>query len=239
MQLPEEVAAIIARIIEQTRPTSIFLYGSRARDDFLSRSDYEVGVLYENDEMIEETYLQNMLGPRRRYRIYPYEIDAFTAGSINLPFETSIFIRVVTVGGKTIWGKPIVEHMSLPPITTVSLLREVKFQLGRASDALACFQYGYNQLCSRLFSKSCLWGTRDLVILKLSLFPISYPEIVEASKNIQLGKYDGIVEKALESRFSEKVDYDDLLLNVWYLNQLVEKSILDCYKAEGDKVLVS
>ena len=46
MDIPRTINEVIDRVYSQTKPVSIFVYGSRARGDHLKDSDYEVGVLF-------------------------------------------------------------------------------------------------------------------------------------------------------------------------------------------------
>lgn len=48
----ENLNPIIKSINDLCNPISIFLYGSRSRTDFLSDSDYEIGVLIPKDRYI-------------------------------------------------------------------------------------------------------------------------------------------------------------------------------------------
>lgn len=238
MNLPASLVRTIEVIRTQSRPISIFLYGSRARNDFLQQSDYELGVFYAKEEMISEETLHSMAELPNEYHIYPYEIKSFIAGTLNIPFEESIFIKSMVTCGKTISGEQTIENIDPPPIKVVSLLREIKFQLGRASDAIVCFGSGDKELSARIFMKSCLWGTRCLVILKTGCFPVSYSEIVEKSLSLDLEEYAEMPQKGLVAREIGKIEKSDLLRNVWYLNRLIERQILDLYQKAGDQILI-
>jgi hypothetical protein len=237
VQLPERLAGVIQLITLKTRPVSIFLFGSRARDDFLDLSDYEFGVLYAKDQIPAEVDFRNLI-TQAGCGFYHYEIDAFILGTLDLPFEQSIFIRSAIIGGKTVWGEQIIELMEYPPITVVSLMREIKFQLGRASDALVCFQLGHISTSARLFMKSCLWGTRCLSILKSKDFPISYLAVIEAARKLDLGEYGDLPKKALSARLSSEVEKPDLFRNVRYLSRFIERQILAAYRSSGDCFLL-
>lgn len=236
--LPLELQEMIESVLEMSSPESIFLYGSRSRTDFLPTSDYEVGVFYNEENMADELTLHSNLTPEKRFRIYPYNIADFTSGVFDLPFETSIFLRIVGMSGKTIWGEEVIEKMKLPPITIVSIMREIKFQIGRASDAIVCDRRGDNEFSAELFYKSCLLGTRDLVILNTRRFPVSYKEILADSMALDLCEYANLPLKAYNSRLNKQVDSADLLSNIWYLNRYIEKQIMDTYKKSGDMILV-
>lgn len=221
-----------------SNPVSIFLYGSRARNDYLENSDYEIGILYESDKFIDERTLHSLVPHNKKYRFYPYEINSFIRGSLDIPFESSIFLRMISLKGRTLRGKSIVENFLPPHITVVSLMREIKFQIGRASDSIMLLRLGEDRLGAELFFKSCLWGTRDLIILLKNQFPVSYIDINESSKELDLEVFQGIVNYAYEARISGKVADSNLISNIWYLNRFVEKRILKEYQNFGDKILI-
>jgi predicted nucleotidyltransferase len=232
------IEGIIRKIATLFSPLSIFLYGSRAGDDFLPTSDYEIGILFSADKMIDEVTLQNAIKADKQYRIYPYEVVSFIAGEFDLPFETAIFLKKMSLGAKTIYGEYIVENMINPPITVSSVMRDIKFHIGRASDAIVCSNKGYNDLAAHLFLKSCLLGTTDLIILEKRICPISYKNVWLTSNGLDLKEYGGITDRAYLARTAGTFEKDDLLNNVWFLNRLVERRIVDFYRKEGDIILI-
>ncbi len=234
----KEIDEILDKIESFSNPVSIFLYGSRARNDYLDSSDYEIGVLYEKDKIIDEKTLNLKLACDDKYRIYPYEINEFLLGQLDIPFESSIFLRMVALKGLTLRGQKIIESFSPPAITLVSLLRDIKFQLGRASDSIILSRLGESAMSTKLFYKSCLWGTRNLIILLNNKFPVSYVDINEAASLIDLGEFKKIVDSAYKARIGGEVVFEDLISNVWYLNRFVEKQLLQHYQSFGDKNLI-
>lgn len=232
------IESLISRITTLFSPLSIFLYGSRARDDYLPDSDYEIGVLFSAADMIDESALQGAINADKQYRIYPYEVNSFISGDFDLPFEITIFLKKVSLRGRTIWGKKVIESMETPPVTVVSVMRDIKFQIGRASDAVVCGNLGYDAMASQLFFKSCLLGSKDLIILETRTFPVSYKEILASSKNLNLEEYAGITDKAYLSRTEKVFKNGDLLKNIWFLNRLVERRIIDFYRKNGDAILI-
>ncbi len=235
----DNIKKIIDRVIEHFSPLSIFLYDSRARDDFLPCSDYEIGVLFDKDNMVDECRLQETINADSQFKIYPYELESFISGNFDLPFETAIFLKKVAFRGATLWGDKVIENMQTPPVTVTCVMRDIKFQIGRASDAIVCGNSGYNKIAAQLFFKSCLLGCKDLVILEARTFPVSYKEILYSSKGIDLGEYIGITEKAYKARVSGVFEKNDLLTNVWFLNKFVERRIIETYRKIGDAVLIS
>lgn len=234
----DNVKEIIDRTLEHFAPLSIFLYGSRARDDFLPCSDYEIGILFDRTNMVDECKLQDTINADSQFRIYPYELESFIAGNFDLPFETAIFLKKVAFRGITIWGEQIIENMKTPPVTVTSIMRDIKFQIGRASDAIVCGNSGYDKIAAQLFFKSCLLGCKDLIILETRTFPSSYKEILYSSKNIELQEYGGITDKAYKARVDGTFEKKDLLNNVWFLNKFVERRIIESYRKMGDAVLI-
>lgn len=234
----DNIKKIIDRVVEHFSPLSIFLYGSRARDDFLPCSDYEIGVLFDKKNMVDEVKLKEVVNTDSQFKIYPYESESFISGDFDLPFETAIFLRQITFGGITLWGNKIIESMQIPPVTVICIMRDIKFYIGRASDAIVCGNSGYNKIASQLFFKSCLLGCKDLIILETGIFPISYKEILHISKSIDLKKYSGITDKAYKSRVDGIFTQKDLLDNVWFLNKFVERRIIETYRKTGDAVLI-
>jgi predicted nucleotidyltransferase len=226
------------KILSFSKPTSIFLFGSRARNDYLEDSDYEVGILYESKELVSENILRSRISSDKRYRFYPYEIDSFVRGTLDIPFESTIFLRGISLQGKTLRGEKIIESFSPPPITVVGLLREIKFQLGRASDAIVLHKSGESRLASELFYKSCLLGTRDLIILLDKRFPLSYMDIGESAGNLALGEFKDLVNSAYKVRIGAEVNAENLISNVWYLNRFVERQIWQTYRNQGDRILI-
>lgn len=69
--MDEQLKSLVAEIMEKFNPVSVFLYGSRARNDFLSKSDYEVGVLYFKDKKISRTDLKS-INSNNNINIYPF-----------------------------------------------------------------------------------------------------------------------------------------------------------------------
>lgn len=238
MNLPTDIRTVIEKIVHRTNPVSIFLYGSRARDDYLADSDFEIGVLYRRERATNEIQLRLIVPLTKSIRIYPYILEDFITGDFDLPFETTTFLRLIKNSAITLWGDRVVENFHPPAVTIVSLLREVKFQLGRASDAIVCHRSDNQMLAAEMFYKSCLLGTRDLVILKCRLFPNTYPEIVKSASGLNLKDYSLLVNCALETRLNRSATPENLIRNIWYLNRLVERKIMNRYRKRGDEILL-
>lgn len=67
----QKIIEALERINKETQPLSIFVYGSRARNDFLSKSDYEIGVIYNGENRPTRVELENLYDPQL-LRVYPF-----------------------------------------------------------------------------------------------------------------------------------------------------------------------
>ncbi|MCK5413322.1 MAG: nucleotidyltransferase domain-containing protein [Candidatus Pacebacteria bacterium] len=224
--------------LEKYKPVSAFLYGSRARKDYHKNSDFEIGVLFSEKEYLSRSKLAVIFKEYKNYNIYPFVFEKFIKGEIDSPFVKNIYLREITQEGKTIFGEEIIENINPPKIYTIDIVQELRFNIGKSLDSIICEREGCNKITSSFFSKSCLFGTRDLIILKQKFFPVSYDEIFKLSNQLDLGVYNKIVNVAYKIRKNGKYSKNDLFQNISYLNSFVEKEILNSYKKDGNKVLI-
>ncbi|MEM2089771.1 MAG: nucleotidyltransferase domain-containing protein [Candidatus Pacearchaeota archaeon] len=70
---------IVKLLNKHFKPISIFLYGSRARTDFLKRSDFEVGVLFSKDNYVGRSEIKKVVD-KKGFNIYPFEYEEFLQG---------------------------------------------------------------------------------------------------------------------------------------------------------------
>ena len=216
--------------LRKLKPKSAFLYGSRAREDYLKNSDYEVGVLFSKKDYLSRSKLKVIFEKYKDFNIYPFEYEKFIKGKVDTPFQKNIYLKEIIEKGKTIVGDEIIENMKSPEICVLDLVQDIRFNIGRSLDSVICKREGSNKIATSIFSKSCLFGTRDLIILKFKKFPVSYDEVYKLSKKLNLGEYEKVVENAYGIRKGEKVQRNNLFKNISYLNQFVEKEIVDFYK---------
>ena len=125
----KKIDVVLNKIIKLCNPTSIFLYGSRARTDFLKRSDFEIGVLIpENRYFSRSDIKKNINIPN--VSIYPFKLEDFTKSIIDTPFQKSVYLRELISAGKTLYGKKIIEHISNINNQTVSTDTDLSVTLG-------------------------------------------------------------------------------------------------------------
>ena len=229
---------ITVKLIEICNPVSVFVYGSRARNDFSEKSDYEIGVLIPKKRYVRRSKIKKAI-LLKSVSIYPFEYEDFKRGKLDTPFNPSLFLRELLISGKTIYGKDILRKMKLPAIKVVDIIQDLRFNLGYAFAAMHSFRNGDKFTASYEFYKSCLYGTRCLEILKLKKFPSGYKEIKNLSKKLRLKEYESLIEKAYKVRIGKnKLEEDNIFQNISYLNEMVEREIMKFYSKNGNKILI-
>ena len=216
--------------LKKLNPKSAFLYGSRARKDYLKNSDYEIGVLFSKGNYLSRSELKIIFKKYKNFNIYPFEYEKFKKGEIDTPFQKNIYLKEIIEKGKTIVEDEVIKNMKSPKIQIIDIMQDIRFNIGRSLDSIICEREGNSKIATSIFSKSCLFGTRDLIILKLKKFPVSYDEIYKLSKKLNLGEYKKVVENAYKIRRGKKAQKNNLFKNISYLNQFVEKEIITSYK---------
>ncbi len=231
------IQQIISDLLKFTNAKSIFLYGSRARADFYSESDYEIGVLMEKNKYVSRTEIKDYL-KTKEVNIFPFIYEDFIAGKADTPFQKSIYMRQIIEAGRTLAGEKIIENLKPPAISMLDIIQDVRFNLGYALAATHSYRNGDNATASLHLAKSCLFGTRDYIIFKIQEFPISYDEIINASNKLDLGENKELPIYAYKLR-KQEVNLDEAILfkNISYLNQFIEKQLLEVYKEKGNITL--
>lgn len=230
----QDMATVLRAISQNTRATSVFLYGSRARGEGLEGSDWELAALFKSEDFVAEKDLRHIAAIPDDMRLYPYDYELFLRGEIVVPFQRALYLREIKVTGKTLMGETIVETFSPPPITLVDLLCDLKFHLGRASDALVSFRRHDMVTAASLLFKSCIFATRDWIIYTRRHFPATYREI----SGVSVPGYSELIGKAYSMRAGAAPDADLFLNNIYYINRFVEKQIEVEYHQRGDYTLI-
>ena len=229
---------VVKLLIKHFKPISIFLYGSRARTDFLKRSDFEIDILFSKDNYVGRSEIKKVVS-KKGFNIYPFEYEEFLQGKIDTPFQKKIYLRELILAGKTLYGEKVVEKMKAPQISIIDLIQDLRFNLGYALASIISHRNGDKVTASTEFYKSCLFATRTLIILKLRVFPLTYGEILKKSKQIDLGEYKELVEKAYKVR-NGKSEYEDtrLFQNISYLNEFIEPLLLESFEKNSNLTLI-
>ena len=88
----KKLSTIVGKIDKVCNPVSVFLYGSRARNDYIARSDYEIGVLMKKDNYVSRSKINKNIRDKQ-YMIFPFEYENFMKGKIDTPFQEALYLR--------------------------------------------------------------------------------------------------------------------------------------------------
>lgn len=228
IEIPENIKKILKDIFDKTSPVSIFLYGSRARTDFLKTSDYEIGILYKSDKKVSRSDLA-MMHDIADLRIYPFDHDEFINNKIDTPFPKAVYMRGLVARAKTIFGEKVVENMKLPEILLLDLFEESIFQISRAYTAMLSEREGDIVSAKAGFVKSVLYGTLVLVVLKLKEFPVGYDETIKLSNKLVLNvEHTNLINHAYEVRNGAELQVPMIYKSMSYIN----KEVIDVIRTE-------
>lgn len=220
-------------------PKSIFLYGSRGRDDAKPDSDYEVGVIFDDNKYVQRSDIHAAI-TNPSVKAYPFKWSELVNGTFSHVFQKSIYLRELVKGGRTIAGEHLIEQVPLLPITTLDLIQRLRFDIGQALAALLSYRAGDMKTSMEEFSKSCLFGCRTLEILELKAFPVGYKEIYKLSeKLVQEPEYREVIEFAYAQRNGGKVPSIDILFeNISLLDTLIEPRIVALFNEQGNQQII-
>lgn len=219
-------------------PRSIFLYGSRGRGDHREDSDWEIGVVFEDEKIVRRKFLQE------RVRLdsaaaYPFKLSDVIAGKFNNPFVDSIFARELAEGAKTIYGQAVVENLKPPKITALDLLAAIRFSIGCAFSAVLAHRNGEFKIASKEFYDSCLFGLRLLIILQKGEFVCKPGEIYKRGLDLKLqDRHSAVIEHAHMVRARQRELQADMAFDNLVLLDFIEQQILLELKLNGDSELV-
>jgi len=234
----KKIDVVLEKIVKLCNPTSIFLYGSRARTDFLRRSDFEIGVLIPESRYSSRSDIKKNIDIPS-VSIYPFKLEDFTNGIIDTPFQKSVYLRELISAGKTLYGKKIIEQIKPPAITIIDIMQDLRFNIGYALASIISHRNDDPKTTSLEFYKSCLFGTRSLVLLKKRKFALTYDEIFLLSKEINLDIYADLVRSAYQCRLGKaKYAEIDLFKNISYLNKFIEPELVKYFKKYGNKIII-
>jgi predicted nucleotidyltransferase len=231
----DPVIAEALQALSKFNPKSVFLCGSRGRNDFMPDSDYEMGVIFEDDKYVQRSDIHAAI-TNPNVKAYPFKWTELLNGTFAHVFQKSLYLREIIKGGRTIAGEPLIEQIPPLPITTLDLIQRTRFDIGMALAALLSFRAGDMQTSMEEFSKSCFFGMRSLEILELKKFPIGYDEIYELSAAVVVEpEYRTVIEAAHAIRKGEQSPGIDIIFeNISLLDSFVEPKILAAFKTYGN-----
>src|SRR5687767_13584814 len=143
-------------MLTRFNPRSVFVYGSRGRGDAKPDSDYEIGVIFDDDKYVQRSDIHAAIG-NKQVKVYPFKWGELSQGTFGYVFQKSLYLREIIRGGQTVAGEYLIEQILPPPITTLDLIQDIRFYIGRALDAMLVFREGHTGLGMEMFSKACFF----------------------------------------------------------------------------------
>lgn len=230
---------ILKNIFDDLKPISIFLYGSRSRNDFLQNSDYEVWILFDDEKYISRWELSSKYD-WENIQIYPFRISDFSKQNIDTPFPKGIYFYELSKSAQTLFWDKIVENINWVELRVIDLLLRVRFDIWVAMMWVLSLRQKDNDTAAQWLIKSCLYWLKVLEILQLSIFPNGYDDVYTYSNQLELWKYRNFIEVVYTARKQWTIpDEKYFYKNISFLNNYVEKILLDYYQEHGDIVILS
>lgn len=224
--------------IEPLNPFSIFLYGSRAGDAYKKDSDYEIGVVFEDDKYVNRSRLHAKV-TSSSVKAYPFKKSELIAGTFDTPFQKTFYLREIIEGGRIVFGPDVLSGIPKPPITTLDLIQTIRFEIGYSLAAVLSMRSGDKSVSHEEFSKSCLYGVRCWQILELQKFEINYRSIFENSQLLPLSaEQRSVINAAYSVREGEEnISADTIFDNISLLNH-IEREIVQAFNTEGNQAII-
>jgi predicted nucleotidyltransferase len=234
-QTLEDTLAVLA----QFKPKSVFLYGSRARKDFKPDSDYEIGVIFDEDKYVERSKIHAAV-TNPNVKAYPFKWEELNNGTISFVFQKSLYLRELIHGGRTVAGQDLLPTIKPIPITMLDLIQRTRFDIGMALAALLSYRTGDMQTSMEEFSKACFFGLRTLVIMESEVFPIGYDEIYEKSAGLVAGtEYLPVIEAARSVRKENTTASIDMIFeNISLLDSFIEPKLIAAFNEKGNVPII-
>lgn len=227
------------KALAKFNPKSVFLYGSRGRGDATPESDYEIGVIFDDDAYVLRSDIHAAI-TNPDVKAYPFKWGELQQGTVGFVFQKSLYLREIIAGGRTIAGADLIGQIPLPPITILDLIQRTRFDIGMALAALLSYRSGDTKTCKEEFSKSCLFGLRSLEILELKKFPVGYDEIYRLSAGLlDDPAYQRVVEAARAVRETDEMPSIDVIFDaIGFLDSFVEPKIIAAFEEQGNAVVL-
>lgn len=223
--VPSYVEKILLKITEILDPVSIFLYGSMARDDFESDSDYEIGVVYKNASKMSRSELKE-INPNSNIKIYPFIYEDLIVGKIDTPFPKYFYLRNIAESSINIFGKNIKDIVKVPKLKKKDLFEQFGYCSGRAYSAVVSSKQNDLIAVRDGFTKSMLYGLQMLVFVKTGRIIFSYKELADKSLKFVPDEFKELVNIVFEVRKRNIIfDFSYLYKSISFLNKVVLKEI--------------
>ncbi|XOB46465.1 MAG: nucleotidyltransferase domain-containing protein [Candidatus Nealsonbacteria bacterium] len=246
MKTEDLIKEIKEKIVKETKPISIFIYGSYVTKEYLPGiSDVEIGVIKKGDRPVFRILRKITKKHSKKnvsFKLYSFHLEDLKNQRVDSPFTDSIFIRRLVLTSKTIWGKKVIENLPLPPIDIIDAYREACSSVTLALTGLLFLRENKLKEAHRIGSKACLFATASLEYL-VGEFPIGLKNIVKTSRKLKLDKkWRELINFAYNLKLNKIKPKKEELYNfiyktITYCNQIVEEKIRTELK-KGNRVLV-
>lgn len=237
----EKLAQAVEAIKAKLKPRSIFLYGSHSRAEAESGSDFEVGVVRQVKQTWKRRELFEILADYPTIHGYAFDESTLRAGHVEAPFPETIFIRELTLTGRTIDGEKVIETLKPPPIILRDLYGRIHFDLGVAQTAIDAWRRREMKTAKDSLIKSCLFGIRAYLMLKTKTFSPTFERIVIEGRSVLTKEQQQTLDEVFILRKKAVVPEQLLFDNLELLNDIreeIEKAI-DQSNNRGDTVVLS
>lgn len=225
LKLPSEIRELVDVISDKTKPVSVFLYGSRARDDFLPTSDYEIGVLYRADSKWHRYQLAE-LHDLEQVNVYPFVYEDLMDYEIDTPFPRQVYLYELIDSAKTLAGKNVIENLVQVKLGRVDLLEAVNFELGYAMSAVLSWRNGDEKTARAVFTKAVLYGVKILLMVRQGEWVVDYGRAFALVGGLELhDRFAGLVSEAMRVREGGELEPARLFDAITFLNQVVRREV--------------
>lgn len=214
----------IIEILKCFNPISIFIYGSQANKTTNSKSDYEIGIIFNDDSYVSRKEIITKI-VNSNYNIFPFKLSEIKSRTLDTPFQKDIFIASLICGNaKTVFGKKIIENLDMPKISKHNLLMDTSFNLGYAVSAVRLMKENILNMANEFLYKSMFYATRNLFYSKYQILLSGYNTIFEQSKKLNLPEeYQELLNIGYKIRNEEITEIDTYAYfkNISYINKFV------------------
>ncbi len=214
----------ILETLKSFKPLSVFLYGSQAHKNRNSKSDYEMGVIFEDKNYVSRQEIQKSIS-NNNYNVFPFKLSEIKNCSFDTPFQKKIYLySLITGNAKTIFGDKLIESLKLPKITKYDLLMDTSFNLGYAVSAIRLMKENITILSQELLYKSMFYATRNLYYTKFGILLNGYTNIFNESHKLKLPiEYQELlnISNKLRNELVNEVDKSYFFKNISYINKYI------------------
>lgn len=212
----------VINLLKKLTPKSIFLYGLQVNKNTNSKSDYEIGIIFEDEKYISRSAIKKLI-PDNKYAVYPFKLNELKSYNIDTPFQQNIYIlSLISGNAKTIYGDIIIETLTPPEISVMDLLMDTSFNLGYALTAVRVMRTGNKDLANELMYKSMFYTTRNMLYAKTGKIINGYNNIYKEALKLNIpAEYQDLLEASFNLRNETIKEIPSSLYykNISYINK--------------------